>query len=90
MTFKKGDLVMVVKPSLCCKSTKAIGQIHTVGDQVLIKPISTCVYCHHRTLPASQVLLSCGRTIEKSRLIKIDQPADQDQETKDKKLEVLG
>lgn len=90
MTFKKGDLVMVVKPSLCCNNIKAIGSIHVIGSQDLIKPISTCVYCHHRTLPTNQVLLSCGRTIEKSRLIKIDPPADQDQETTDKELEVLG
>lgn len=89
MTFKKGDLVIVVRPSLCCKNTESIGQIHVVGDQSLMMPFSTCVFCGHFSRSASQILLSCGSAIEKYRLIKIDPPAEEDQETTNKELEVL-
>lgn len=89
MTFKKGDLVMVVKPSLCCNSTKAIGKIYEVGDPSLMKAFSTCIFCGERNISKTRVQLSCGKTIEKPRLIKIDPPADQDQETTNKELEVF-
>ena len=41
--IKVGDLVAVVKPTLCCGNTAAVGVIFTVagmGDH------SSCSYCH--------------------------------------------
>lgn len=89
MTFKKGDLVMVVRPSLCCKSTKTIGQIHTVRRVII-----TDTYCGECGQEKDSVLVvemdAVDFYVESSRLIKIDPPADQDQETTNKELEVLG
>lgn len=86
MTFKKGDLVMVVKPMPCCGNTSTIGRIETI-DKVVSGDEWQCHWCDKDlddwivALVQDDGLLTCT-------LIKIDPPADQDQETTDKELEV--
>lgn len=43
MEIKKGDLVMVVKPSECCGSDESIGVMFVVSEVKTTK--SRCIYC---------------------------------------------
>ena len=43
MSIKKGDLVMVVKPTECCGSTKSLGHIFTVTSVRVVT--SVCGVC---------------------------------------------
>lgn len=88
MTFKKGDLVMVVKPTLCCNRTKVIGQIHTVRRVIITD--TYCEGCGHEKDSVLVVEMDAvDFYVESSRLIKIDPPAEEDQETTNKELEVV-
>ena len=89
MTFKKGDLVMVVRPSTCCGSVKNVGSIREIGDQLPFALISVCMYCGDEGPTYGQVRLSNGNHIEKYRLIKINPPADDTEEVADKELEIV-
>lgn len=67
-----GDLVVVVKPSTCCGSLKAVGKILTVVNRGLTdrSKCTTCgkIFSHTEY---SFVALSTGKTIEITRLRKI-------------------
>lgn len=86
MTFKKGDLVMVVRPSTCCGRANNLGSIREIGDQSRFATISVCMYCGHEGPTYGEVQLSNGNHIEKARLIKIDPPVDDIEQVADKEL----
>jgi len=71
--IKVGDLVIVVKPSLCCGILKDIGSIFTVLNAMPATYV-TCIYCHNRKENENYLLLSNNMGCHKSRLIKIDPP----------------
>lgn len=85
MNIKKGDLVMVVKPTLCCNSSSGIGLIFTVASTGY--GWGKCAYCSEESKRAIAFLPdgSCGTL---SRLKKIDPPANGDSLPTRKDLEV--
>lgn len=75
--IKAGDLVMVVRASSCCCSTKKLGRIFMVRH-VVKSTIHTCLRCGHREVGAI-VALEAGREgCMPYRLKKIDPPAEGD------------
>lgn len=90
MTFKKGDLVMVVRPTYCCGGSGALGQIHEVAEQALKLPFNKCVYCGEFSPSGDDDVLTVdGAARSRSRLIKINPPADDTEEVADKELETV-
>jgi hypothetical protein len=77
MSFKPGDLVMIVKPRLCCGNRDAIGRMGTVSG-VMFSAIARCTQCGNNELTDSLVPLVGGTYVEPSRLIKIDPLTEQD------------
>lgn len=76
MSFKPGDLVMVVKPRTCCGNSDAIGRILTVSS-VMHGPFA---YCRCGFIgPADRFIPIVGGTYtEPCRLRKIDPLTEQD------------
>lgn len=73
--IKKGDLVMVVKPTPCCGNAGSLGRVFRVGS--LRAFTGWCLRCGLRGDPSVDVALP-HRSLEGaqlSRLIKIDPPA---------------
>lgn len=71
-TIRRGDLVMVVKPQICCGNTANIGYVFRVLDLRVGR--SACVYC--AKVETSMVV--CDEPnggFVPERLIKIDPPA---------------
>ena len=89
MTFKKGDLVMVVKPMPCCGDTSDIGRVESVEEMAAGNKFE-CRKCLKDLDDYCVALFSGDDGMPTCTLIKIDPPADQDQETTDRELEVLG
>lgn len=87
--IKVGDLVMVVKPTLCCGNPYSIGKLFTVIENT-IKQISYCIHCGEEWVTASKdmVLLSDDKAILRTRLIKIDPPSQPETITESKELTV--
>lgn len=75
MNIKKGDLVMVVKPTPCCGDVTILGSVFTAGGPR--KKLSFCAYCGHGYEMASVEHPEGGRVLI-HRLKKIDPPADGD------------
>jgi hypothetical protein len=75
--IKAGDLVMVIRPRVCCGNTRALGLIATVSSRRLPK-IVRCRSCGFSDLASDAIYvpLSDGFECERSRLIKIDPPAE--------------
>lgn len=75
MNFKPGDLVMVVKPTLCCGNTKKIGTSFVVSE--LSDRLGSCPYCGHISdeMAANDGVFANFIT---RRLIKIDPLTEQD------------
>jgi hypothetical protein len=86
MDIKAGDLVMVVRPNVCCGSTKYLGHVATVVD-VAMGEASVCLYCGD-TRSVAKVVLSSGVSGDSSRVRKIDPPALPESITKDQELTV--
>lgn len=88
MTFKKGDLVMVVKSMPCCGNVSAIGRVERIDG---VGPGSEweCNWCDKDMDDYCVALFSGDDGMPTCTLIKIDPPADQDQETTNKELEVV-
>lgn len=75
MNIKKGDLVMVVKPTTCCGNTKAVGRIFTVRSVALRD--AHCVHCWHTEIKITAIR-DDGMMYGIDRLKKIDPPAHGD------------
>lgn len=74
-TIKAGDLVMVVKPRVCCGNASGVGTIFRVSSK---KPDATfCLDCGFFTDDMRSFVGSpYGSSCEISRLKKIDPPAE--------------
>lgn len=87
MTFKKGDLVMVVRPMPCCgKPGRSMGKVFRVSDLGKINGETECCKKRQNT----EVALVEGTDdywLHQSRLIKINPPSDDTEEVADKELE---
>lgn len=87
MTFKKGDLVMVVRPMPCCGvSGSSMGKVFTFVKEYEITGITAC--CKRKN--TAVIAEAAGRRVFRlhaSRLIKINPPADDTEEVADKELE---
>jgi hypothetical protein len=70
--IKVGDLVMVVKPSVCCGSGDDIGQLFISGETY--SGIGICGACGNNG-EVNAVWKDADNVKELSRLIKIDPPA---------------
>ena len=77
MSFKPGDLVMVVKPTGCCDSTQSIGLMFTVKE--MRHMASRCAGCGE-LVAANDVAVdeANGTVCFPSRLRKIDPLTEQD------------
>jgi hypothetical protein len=86
--IKVGDLVMVVKPTVCCGESSSIGLIFTFKNKPPLERMVRCIYCKNRRNSANDVFVDDRYSIEISRLIKIDPPALQDETTTEKELAI--
>jgi len=82
--IKVGDLVMVVKPTVCCGNPAELGIIFTVAE--IDSSESNCVFCGStfNVLDARNGINNDWHDV--STLIKIDPPALQDETTTEKEL----
>lgn len=76
MSIQKGDLVMVVKPTVCCENTNAIGIMFIAIPET--KRGLRCVYCATRTTTGFFINDATGHGFLSLRLTKIDPPAEGD------------
>lgn len=84
MTIKKGDLVMVVKPTPCCGRLDNIGKVFQVGE--VRNNTGICVYCGHSTT-ALRAILNHKSAILSIRLIKLNPPSDEETTQQTKEME---
>ena len=86
MNIKKGDLVMVVRPSPCC------GNINAIGITFIAMPKTSqrlrCAYCAALTTTGHFLNSSTGYGYPPSRLKKIDPPSEGDSLPTRKDIEV--
>jgi len=76
--IKAGDLVMIVKPTLCCGNAGSLGQMFIVDDRPLPQK-SKCYFCGSvEPITKEIVPLSSKNVCARSRLKKIDPPAEGD------------
>lgn len=73
--IKKGDLVMVVKPSPCCGNTSAIGRVFRVLEE-RISGKGMCIHCYSISTGDRALIGDINRYVLFTRLIKIDPPED--------------
>lgn len=66
MTFKRGDLVMVVKPAPCCGYCHSLGRVFTVQGGTADE--GECKFCGARVHPSNMTILDVGGPIQSSRL----------------------
>lgn len=71
--IKRGDLVMVVKPSECCGQTGTIGAIYVAGDSYVQKVV--CRKCGFKDNDSMRTDIGNDSAYLTSRLRKIDPPA---------------
>jgi hypothetical protein len=83
--IKAGDLVMVVKPALCCGISKYIGHVFTVAG--IDQGVARCGVCGSRGRD-TVAYLSGGPNLTVSRLKKIDPLAEGDSLPTRRDLEV--
>lgn len=71
--IKVGDLIMIVKPSLCCGCRKTIGHVHTVVRDADRLPFGRCTECGHSFAHSQEtsVKLDNGNYILRTRLKRI-------------------
>lgn len=87
MTFKKGDLVMVVRPMPCCGvSGSSMGKVFRFVKEYEMTGITACCK-REQTAMISEAEGRRLFLLHTSRLIKIDPPADDTEEVADKELE---
>lgn len=78
--IKTGDLVVVVKPTVCCGNDSAVGKIFQVGK--IESMVGQCVHCGSVAQDfGAEVADEPTRLFRASRLKKID-PLPQDETTK--------
>lgn len=72
-TIRPGDLVMVVRPTVCCWNSSAVGKIFTVRE--ISEGMGICVWCLHKA-NKKQAHTGNGNTAYiLSRLKKINPPS---------------
>lgn len=86
MTFKKGDLVMVVRPMPCCGCADGLGDIKTV-DGIEAGGDWLCASCGQDLDGIQAATFLPDDAIPISMLIKIDPPADDIEHVAGKELE---
>ncbi len=86
MTFKKGDLVMVVRPMPCCGAEVDMGRTEAIGN---LEPgfLWECRDCLSGLDEWEVANVSGDDAIPTCMLIKINPPADDTEEVADKELE---
>lgn len=77
MTFKKGDLVMVAKPGVCCGGTEDIGRVYMVSG-VESGEGWMCAGCGNEDEEAVQALENENSAYDTRCLIKLDHPGVDD------------
>lgn len=85
--IKPGDLVMVVKSSLCCGDVSRIGEIFR-AQGVGIRPYAVCVHCGREATNYFGVHKRGRYWHSASRLKKIDPPAEGDSLPTRREIEV--
>lgn len=89
MTFKKGDLVMVVRPMPCCGvSGSSMGKVFRFIKEYKTTGFTSC--CKRKW--TGMIAEAAGRRVfllNSSRLIKINPPSDDTEEVADKELEIV-
>lgn len=75
MTFKKGDLVMIARPTNCCGNAGAVGNFHTVTGTPFHEK-NKCQWCGAIGKSTNDVVLDDMYYIETYRLKKIDPPEE--------------
>jgi hypothetical protein len=86
MSIKVGDLVMVVKPVLCCGDSTSIGMIFTAGEKY--EGLSKCTKCGSRDMTNGFWVDGKYEVKDSFRLIKIDPPALPESLEREKELSV--
>jgi hypothetical protein len=82
-----GDLVMVVKPSICCRNKEMLGKTFTVTGYPIYNK-KQCIFCLDYREIHTEVILNNNFVVEKERLKKIP-PLSELEDTKTQKtLEV--
>ena len=79
--IKKGDLCIVVKPTICCNSPRFIGRIVRILGPVDVARGKCAVCGIVFAINDNHLLHAKGRSIDKRRLKKINPPAIEDSET---------
>jgi hypothetical protein len=69
--FKHGDLVVVIKPTVCCNNGDTIGNILTV-DRGPLNDLAKCVFCSDIISTIGHIGLYKGSCIEPWRIKKIE------------------
>lgn len=85
--IKKGDLVVIVKPTPCCGYDGRMGrvfQVHDVKDRM-----AKCTNCNQILLTTARAFALHGGTYALSRLKKLNPPADEESRETTKELEVV-
>lgn len=85
MTFKKGDLVMVVRPTPCCGDPRDIGRVEVIRE-VDLGVNWTCALCDADHDGRTIVLFEVDG-VSACQAIKINPPAGDTEEVADKELE---
>jgi hypothetical protein len=83
--IKVGDLVMVVKPAVCCGSVNSIGRIFPVEG--IERVYGQCAHCGMRGHEYGAKIAN-GRYVLLTRIIKIDPPALPESLEREKELSV--
>lgn len=84
--IKPGDLVMVVKPIICCGNTSSIGYVFNPVKVEMTGRFGVCEHCGAISNPSICAHDSGGFAYDLPRLIKIDPPPISEDTTEDLKL----
>lgn len=86
--IKPGDLVMVVRPTLCCGNASSIGTVGIAGSMATYD-WSICHYCQHIHNEVSSEVLVGEYSYEMVRLKKIDPPALAEETETNREMETV-
>ena len=83
-TIRPGDLVMVVKPTVCCGNSSAVGKIFTVRE--ISEGVGICVWCLRKANKKQAPTGSGNTAYILSRLKKLNPPVKQETTQKEKEF----
>lgn len=87
--IKPGDLVMVVRPTLCCNSSLSIGDVGIVAEIPSWADCTTCSNCGFTDSDLNKYRAVRDGGCHVSRLKKIDPPALADEVERVRELEAI-